>query len=371
MPSIVEYIERKKRSIDKIVDQTFFRLKESTESVNAYHPITSYSDSQLLSLRFTRHAPTLAPVIAPGQDIPPSRPQMTLNEDQFTSMKIGKSIVWKEKDFELMRKMQMMLSAGGPANSEAAQALENYYFGQIADLVPAIYNTTLKNSFRVALTGACTYQDPLSKYQVALDYTSGLNANQFPAALTSTARWNQPTQAACTPLANIETHATNMYNLVGMWPNIRMRWTVLRYIADSNEAKIAWMRKTGNSTSGTPDVTGMYLSDEQTISMVAERLRGGSVTVFDAMYSEEAADGVVTDKYYISDSVNSSDYYILEYPNYIERAFVPTVEKDFAPGVYTISERTSYAPRVERSVAVAANVVACFDPRLLAARKVV
>jgi hypothetical protein len=51
MPSVVEYLNREKRKIDKIVDQTFFRLLEGTAPIDALMPRTSYVDRSLLISR--------------------------------------------------------------------------------------------------------------------------------------------------------------------------------------------------------------------------------------------------------------------------------------------------------------------------------
>jgi hypothetical protein len=143
-----------------------------------------------------------------------------------------------------------------------------------------------------------------------------------------------------------------------------MHFAQLRQIADSNEAKIAYLRTIG-ADSATPDVTGVYLKDEQVIDMIKMRVRCQTVELFDAQYSEEAEDGTVTDKFFLPDN-----YYLFGRDGYLERALVPTVEKDFQPGVFVHSKVVEESPRQERTVAVANGIPLVVDERYIAARKV-
>ena len=77
-------------------------------------------------------------------------------------------------------------------------------------------------------------------------------------------------------------------------------------------------------------------------------------------------DGTIVDKYYLDDNT----YFFTEEGN-MERAFTPTVERDFQPGIYVNSKVLNDAPRTERTVAVGNAIPAVFDARKLAARNVV
>jgi hypothetical protein len=54
----------------------------------------------------------------------------------------------------------------------------------------------------------------------------------------------------------------------------------------------------------------------------------------------------------------------------MERAFVPTVEKDFQPGIFSLTEQKSIIPRREQMAGVANGVPAVFDARKICAQKV-
>lgn len=358
--SIAEFLTRRKRDVDKLVDQTFFRLLEDTSGLLRIMPRTSYQNRKLLALRFKHNRPTIASVIAPEQEIPASRPRMDLTEDFYTNCKVGKQIVWKEQDFELVNDLQnLMLGTGG---TQAVDAIERHYFGQVADLVPAIYDRSLTIGLQILTTGTCNFVDPLSGATFALTY-SDLESTLFPAALAGNARWQQAT--TCTPLDNLENLADAYYDKNGSYaPFVVMSLKNFREIRNSNSAKIAVLRRAG-ADSATPDTTGVYIEDPQAIDLILQRTRAREVIIFDAEYSQENADGSVDTLRYMP-----QDYVVLTSESVLEQAFVPTVENNFAPGIFNLSEIVNRAPRVERSVAVGNMIPACFDRRKLCARKV-
>lgn len=360
--SIVELFTAQKRGYDKIVDTTFFRLLEETTAISPIFPITSYPSRKILLAKTQHSRPTIGSIVAEDQDIPATRPRATLSEEVFSNLKIGKKLLFLERDFELMFEMQTYLSTTGTAQAQVAAAIEKHFFGLAADLVPCVIEKLTVLTFQVAMTGSCIYTDPLTKARVELTYP-GVLPTLLPAALTGTARWTQ--SATATPLANLETHATAYYDALGTFPQkIIMRWSTLRQIANSVEAKTAVMRRMG-ADSTTPDTTSSYLSDAQVIDLILERTRATALILFDAQYSEEASNGTVTNKYYLEDNT-----YLFARDGQFERAFVPTVEKDFAPGIFYVAETTSKAPRREHSIAVGNGIPFTADDRYIAARKV-
>lgn len=369
MNSVVEYLTREQRTINKIVDQTFFRLLEGTQPIDALIPRTNYVDRSLLLLKMKNHRPTVASLVAEEQEIPASRPQTQLNEDLLSNCKLGKQYIWKARDFELMQKMKMMAAGMGSLGTQVIQGLEKHYFGMVADLVPSINEKALVLAMRVATGQTATFTDPITGAKFTLSYPDIIPAH-LPAPLTTTARWSQPLTAK--PLQNLEDHARLIYDGgetgstgLGMWmPTIVMHFNTLRQIAKTNEAKTAKLANMG-SNSSTVDLDTVYFKDQEVMDLIMERTRCTQVIIFDAQYSEENAAGIITDKYYLEEN-----WYFFAKPGYIEQAFVPTVEKDFQPGIYQASRVINDAPRVERTVAVGNMIPACFDPRCLAARKV-
>lgn len=360
--SIIEFFNRRKRDIDKIVDTTFWRLMETSAAIDPIMPVKDYLNRKILLMKFSHNRPTIASIVAEEQDIPATRPRATLDENLFSNLKLGKKLLFTARHFELMFEMQNYLAAGGPASAQMATEMEKYFFGLSADLVPCVIEAMTVLTFKVATTGTCIYTDPLTGNKVELTYP-GLISALLPAALTGNNRWSQP--ATCTPLANFEAHARAYYDNFGVFPpKVVMRWNNLRQVADSNEVKVAKLRMMG-ADGPTPDTTGLYISDQEAIDLIKQRTRTNEVVVFDAMYSDENTAGDITDHYYLDDNT-----YFFASDGQFERAFVPTVEKDFQPGIFFVAEEVNKAPRREHAIAMGNGIPFCADPRKIASRKV-
>lgn len=361
--SIVGFIDRNPRQINKIVDQTFFRLLESIAPFDMCFPMTSYMSRKLLLAKFKRHKPTIASIVAEEQEIPATRNRATLTEELFNNLKLGKRYVYTARDFELMHEMNRYLGEAGGQSTAMASDLRRYFFGIVADLIPAIAETAMMLAIEIATTGSCDYTDPITNQRVTLTYDD-IIANHFPIDLVGGALWSAA--ATCTPLENLRLWSEDYYNNLGMWPEkVVMRFTQLRQIADSNEAKVAWLRTMG-ADSTAPETTGVYLKDEQVMDMVMTRTRCREVLLMDQQYSVDVAGtGEPEDKYFLEEG-----RVFFAKDGYVERAMVPTVEKDFQPGVYVHSEVIKKSPRVEESLAVANMIPFVPDPRYLAGRKV-
>lgn len=359
---IIDFFTRQKRDVDKIVDTTFWRLMESTAAIDNLMPIIDYINRKILVMKFGHNKPTIASIVAEEQDIPATRPKAELDENLFSNLKIGKKLLFTARHFELMNEMQLYLSSGSPNAAAMANQIEKYFFGLAADLVPTVIEKATLLTMKVATTGSCTYDDPLTGGKVRLTYP-GLISAHLPAPLTGNARWSQA--ATCTPLANLETHARAYYDNLGFFPpTVVMRWATMRQVADSNELRTAKMRAAGNSDEA-PATTGLYIEDDEAIAFIKQRTRAQNVVLFDAMYSEELKNGDQVDRYYLDENT-----YFFAADGQFERAFVPTVEKDFQPGIFYLTEVVSKAPRREHAIALGNGVPFCADPRRIAARKV-
>jgi len=366
MASIIEYLNRNPREITEVVDQTFFRLLESTAPVERFFPVVNYTTREALVARMSRKKMPMAQLLAPDQEVQAIRPQVTMIEVTQSNVKVGTKLYWTESDFIMMHNLQMQMAGGGPGRAIAEQAIKDHFFGTVQELVPSVYEKSLYLVMsKLASIGQCNYTDPISGYKIAID--AAVPTGHIAATLTGGDRWSEA--ATCNPLANLAAHAEAIYNGTygtGRFPMaVIMHRTDLRRIADSTEAKTAILRKAG-ADSTTPAVTGMYLNDDTVIELIKERTRASEVIVFDAQYTAEAADGTQTNGYFLPD-----DYYQFVYvEGNIERAFVPTVERDFAPGLYTLNDFDSKLPRREFS-AVAGNFIPYVkDERLIGSRNV-
>jgi hypothetical protein len=367
--SIFEFLERRENKDiwRDAVDQTDWRLLNPVDRsrLDRLIPATSYPSRSILINRMTYHRPTLATIIAEDAEVPPSRPQMTLNEELLGNCKIGKKYQWNERDQKQLLELQQ-----GNLPQTLKQAIENYFFGNIAGLVPAIYDKSMRLAMDIALTGSCTFTDPISKVKFSMSYP--VTSGHIPTALAGGDLWSAPT--TCTPLTNLETHAETVYNTLGMFPSsVSMHRAQLRQVAASNEAKIAWLTRTGGSGTTSQDLTGVFLSDRQVMELIGERVNPfgmAEVIINDAKYSEEQSNATISDKFYLAVGANTG-YYQFGWDGYIERAFMPTIENRLASGIFVVNgQKTDDVPFRYWTTAVANFVPVVKDPRYIAARKV-
>jgi hypothetical protein len=367
--SIFEFLERRenKEIWREAVDQTDWRLLNPVDRsrLDRLIPAVSYPSRSILINRMVTHRPTLATIIAEDAEVPPSRPQMVLNEELLGNCKIGKKYQWNERDQKQLLELQQ-----GNLPQALKMAIENYFFGVISDLVPSIYDKSMRLAMDIALTGSCTFTDPISKAKFSISYTP--TSGHIPSALTGANLWSAPT--TCTPLANLEAHAETVYNTLGMFPaSISMHRAQLRQVAASNEAKIAYLTRMGGSGTTSQDLTGVFISDKAVMELIGERVNPfgmAEVIINDAKYSEEQANGSISDKEYLAVGANSG-YYMFGWDGYIERGFMPTIENRLAAGIYVVNgQKIDDVPHRYWTTAVANYVPVVRDPRYIAARKV-
>jgi hypothetical protein len=367
--SIYEFLERRenKQVWREQVDQTDWRLLNPVDRsrLDRLIPATSYPSRSILINRMVNHRPTIATIIAEDAEVPPSRPQMILNEELLGNCKIGKKYQWNERDQKQLLELQQ-----GNLAPATKMAIENYFFGTIGDLVPAIYDKSMRLAMEIALSGSTDFTDPISKAKFKISYST--TSGHIATALTGADLWSAPTTA--TPLAGLEAHAEVVYNTLGKFPdNISMHRAQLRQVAATNEAKIAWLTRTGGSGTTSQDLTGVFLSDMQVKELISERINpntGAEVIINDAKYSEELANGTISDKFFLAVGANTG-YYQFGWDGYIERGFVPTIENRLASGIYVVNgQKIDDVPHRYWTTAVANFVPVVRDPRYIAARKV-
>ena len=369
MASIYEFLERRENKDvwREQVDQTDWRLLNPVDRsrLDRLIPATSYPSRSILLNRMVTHRPTLATIIAEDAEVPPSRPQMILNEELLGNCKIGKKYAWNERDQKQLLELQQ-----GNLPQATKIAIENYFFGNIAGLVPAIYDKSMVMAMAIALTGSADFTDPISKAKFKISYS--LTSGHVPADLAGAALWSAPT--TCTPLTNLSDHAEVVYNTLGKFPDsVMMRRVQLRQVAASNEAKVAWLAKYGGSGSTAQDITGIFLTDKMVMELIGERVNPfgmAEVIINDAKYSEELANGTISDKNFMANGALNG-YYTFGWDGYIERGFVPTIENRLAQGIYVVNgQKTDDVPHRYWTTAAANFVPVVRDPRYIASRKV-
>lgn len=360
MPSLIDFFNRQKRDVDKIVDITFWRLLMSEDPINQIMPIKNYPMRDLLMMKFSHSKPTIASIIAEDQEVPISRARMLLTEELLSDCKLGKAFGFTDKHYEMMAKFDMYLATNNIALSDA---IKQYFFGIIASVAPAIVGRMTQMMFSVITTGQCVFTDPITLARVNLVYP-GVDTDLMPIALTGAALWSAPTTA--TGLADLRTLARLYYDKFGKYPdNLIIRQQQIRQLSEMTSTKQAFSIRNSGTNASAGDLIALTLEDEAVITLIKQFTNVQNVEMFDAQYSSESTTGVITDSYYLPDG------YIVYLDNgIVERAMVPTVEKDFAPGIFTLAERKSEIPRRDQIAGVGNGIPACFDDRKLCARKV-
>jgi hypothetical protein len=361
MPSMIELFERQKRDIDRIIDTSYFRLFESEDPINRLMPLQSYAIRELLMMKFQHSKPTIGSIVAEGQEIPLSRARAVLTEELLSDCKIGKAYGFTAKHYELLDKMGKYMQINGGA--AIATEIERYFFGIFADLAPQIINRLTMMTFRVLMTGSCSFTDPVTGAQVALAYPD-IDSALLPAALTSTALWSAASTA--TGLNDLRVLARAYYTKHGKYPDHMLcRQFNIWELGEQNSTKRAYLSSMGGTgiIDGT-DLPGLQLNELQVVELIKRWTGIPDVMMFDALYSEENAAGTVTNKYYLDDG-----YVAMIDDGLLERSLVPTVENDFKPGVFAAIEIKSQIPRREQLAAVANGIPSCFDARKLCAQK--
>lgn len=365
---ITQFLNQNTRKVSSLVDLRFAEAVSRKGVLTPYMPIVNYPDRELLILKFNT-LPTIAYLVAEDAEIPYGKQKTVLTEKFLGNLKLAKARGYTGKDFEAFHKFQTLMSAAGPAARGASTALADYFMAQPATLVDQIVDLHTVLQLKVYCTGSCTYTDPLTGVKAELDYTSEIPAGQMPAALTGTARWSQSTTA--TPIKNLRDHARTFFQKNRFYPKqVGMSTDTLWQLQEADSTKQETAQLRGIVIQGT-DTASLAAISPPTLEELNRILtmRIGSemeIVVLDECYNVESKDGTITENV----PFLPPDYYVFLTPGMGERALVPTIEKDFAPGVYTESKVLETAPRRERTLAIANGIPFVKDARLLAARNV-
>ena len=389
MADLISLFNRQKRRVDKTVDLTFWRMMLSEDPINQLLPLKNYPMRELLMFKFSHSKPTIARIIAEDQEIPLSRSKMALTEELLSQCKMGKAFGFTDKHYELMRKMEGYIALN---NIDLVTEVEKYFFGMLEDIPYAIGARLTQMSMQILTRGNCTFTDPITRARFALDYigtagspTNGLSTAQYNSLLPAIPAIPWSTTATATALQDLRTHAQAYYDIFGKYPdNAIFRQMNIRQIANMPSTKQYMVVKQGGTNASAGDLAAYFIEDADVLKIISQVTNIPNVFMFDATYSDEdsfgnvssdgnignvSGSGVVTgagqDRYYLDDN-----YYAFVDNDIFERALVPTVEKDFLPGIYARADRLLDIPRRDQLAGVANGVPALFDSRKVAARKV-
>jgi hypothetical protein len=371
MANATDFFSRIQRKVDRTIDETFYELINpgtTTTDLERQMPATNYASADLLIGRIKRGLPTVGSLVAPEQEIPTSRPlQMSLDTESMSHLKIGKAYTWGETELRRFYEMQMMSRESG--NQQLYQEFENQMIWNLQTLAIGVNQKSIVLGARIQSQATGVYTDPLTNIQWQLDYSDKTIPALTPPALTTTNRWTQA--ATCKPLEDLRVHARAWYDSFGMYPReVTMRRVQMDQIIEATHTKTIIIAERGGDNPSAAMIEAIRPTEEQIVQLIRQYCRIESVTINDSYFAEERGNPttgmpeIVQDKY-----VPENTYYFTE-PGNIERAWVPTAENRFRPGLFQLTEEVSKAPIRERSVVIGCCVPVAMDPRKIAYRKV-
>lgn len=348
---IKDFLDKYGRTIQNQVDITSRDLMDMADFLPEI-PFRNYDDYEILTVKANKSR-TLANVIGYEAEVP-DRKAGTISVDTTSVIKFAKSHIYTEEDMKLMHKWERSVDG-------VSDTIKDYYFGTVTDLPSAIMDMMTRLTCEVLYTGAIAFTDPQTGSVVEATYTS--DSNQFPSALTTTARWNQPSTA--TPVTNLRTHVRNIYN------NVKARMPIATVMnSNTYEAMIStdsFKQQALAILGANISTDSNYLISPEDVASIFRRdaYPIPPIRIVDQAYESESADGTKTETRFVPDG-----YYFFTFPQQGERAMGPSAENDFASGIYTLFEEVSKVPPIDRAVAVATGLPYFPDTRLLAGRKV-
>ncbi|MGB8698735.1 MAG: hypothetical protein WCD18_04900 [Thermosynechococcaceae cyanobacterium] len=382
--SVIELINSQMPKVTKLIDLTLTRESITGETYEdgmpdsallKLFPMVQYMDRDLALMKLRRSRPSLAYVVGTDQDIPQDREQVQLTTENVGDLKIAKSSLFTETDFNLMYRMTM-LERSGPAGVKAAQQIKNAFMAKTPELSQAVMNTLFFFSLRTALLGRVAYTDLRTKLPVTLTYVDQIPAGNLAATKTGNGRWSQP--ATANGIQDIVDHLDAYYGNIRAYPPFigmgAREWVSLR---NQNTTREVVLRGRGVITElgavdaaalgNAPPPTLQEVSDE--ISRRLSRSDGTpgrvSLLVTDANYYSRDEAGVTTPGLYFP-----AGYYGFLWPGMVEQAILPNATNDFNGGLAPTTRVIETDPRRERFSVSGVCVPLVADPRRIASRNV-
>lgn len=378
--SVAEFLNSRKTAIQRAIDLTLSNRSANgttytdgmpDPALDRFFPLNSYLSDMVAWLKFKHQKPTLAFIRGEDGEVPMTREEMTMTQEQVGSFNVSVGRIYTEADKKKLRQIRQMQAEGG-GSATAAQELLTVYEATQIQLTNSVLNTYRMMAQAVATTGQVSFADPRTGTTVAIDYTNGIPAGHLAAAKTGTAQWSDLTNA--TPIADIVTHLNVIYGNLRMFPPaIWMPGVLADYLRDCNSTKVEVVRFfTPNADITSPSTLPRPTLD-QIRQVIGSKLTssaqgaGGApeIIVTDAIYYQRDANEALT-----SSTYHPAKYYSFGFDSYIEQALVPCATNNFAGGLAFVAEIGKFTPLVDKSAIDSAGTIIVPDARYIAARKV-
>lgn len=379
--SIIELINHHMPEISRSVDLTLsipssgggtYQDGSPDPALDIYFPETGYLTEEAAFLRFRSHRPTLAYIRGVDGEVPTDREYMDLTLERIGSLLIAKGQIFIEDDFKLMRKIEMMRSAGMGA---AAQELMDVFMTTPARLALAWMATLRMLCQRVGVAGKALYRDNNTDIPVELDYTDQIPAGHLATTKTTTGRWSQP--ATADGITDLVSHLNAVYGTLRQFPpEIAMGSSEADNLRNQASTKIKVARIKGTITDGAAiaDATNLPRPTlEEVQQVIASELTSAAqsqgaaprLVVSDAKWYRRLKSGVIDSGTYLP-----AGYYQFLFPGYIEAARFPTATNNFQAGLAISTKREDFPPISEKIAVDGGGIPIVSDPRYIASRNV-
>lgn len=363
MGVIADWLDTRKSQIQQLVDTTNQDVVNGMLDdplLDEYFPIQTYMDFKILWLKF-KNVAAIASVVGFEGEIPGTRTG-NITEAELEVFKLGIAHHYTENLLIMMHEFEQRSLAVPALMTE----LKNILFGSIDDLKPRLNGLMKLMVWQVLYSGSCDYLDPRTKIRARIDYEK--EATLFPAALTGTRRWSQPTTA--TGIQDLVNLMEAYYLIHRRFPDklIMSRNAVNKLLAQDATRAAAIARTVSAATAS------QYVVSRELLNMLLMDRQVPPIEEYDRNVVVENTDGTTTNTrlipenrfLFLSKMMGGSGKMM----GMGERALGPVPSNKMKPGISTFSEEVSKEPPVDRSVGVCTFVPAIFDPRCLSAQQI-
>lgn len=364
MGAIADFLNNRLPQLQKLVDTTNQDVVDGMLDdplLDEFFPIQTYPDFKILFLKF-KNVAAIASIVGFEGEIPGTRTG-NITEAELEVFKLGIAHHYTENLMIMMHEYEQRAQAVPALMAQ----LKNILFGSIDDLKPRLNGLMKLMVWQVLTTGTCDYLDPRTRIRARIAYDT--EPTLFPAALTTTRRWSQPTTATgVQDLANL----MEAYYLIHRSFPIKLvmsRNAVNKLLAQDSTRTLAIARTVSAAT------TSQYVVGRELLNQLLMDRQLPPIEEYDRSVVVENADGTTTNTRLIPDNrflflskmIGSNG----QATSMGERSLGPVVSNQMKPGIFVFAEQVgSKEPPVDRSVGVCTFVPSVYDSRCLSSQQI-